>query len=187
MNTRFSKRAAGAAVVLALALAGCATGPRIERELGTSTREARLALELAHDRGPVRGRVVGLEPTAGRDVQARVLDVMGQAVRALSVRFTADAPRPVPVLVVSHGLRRGADACADEPPLTGDPLRVTAAFCDESGAIGAVSATLDDPSDEGRTRLYRRLARQLFPDLYQERYGFGRPPFNIYLGATFGL
>jgi hypothetical protein len=168
-------------------LAGCATGPEIRRELGTSTREARLALELAHERGPVRGRVVRLGTTAGRDVQARVLDVMGDAVRALSVRFTPDAPSPTPVLVVSHGLAPGADPCAEGPTLTGDPLRVTAAFCDEDGAIGAVTAVLDEPSDDARTRLYRRLARELFPDLYEERYGFGRPPFNVYLGATFGF
>jgi hypothetical protein len=187
MTTRFSKRAAGAALALALVVAGCATGPEIRRELGTSTREARLALELAHDRGPVRGRVIGMATTTGRDVQARVLDVMGEAVRALSVRFTPDAAPPTPVLVVSHGLAAGADPCADDPPLSGDPLRVTAAFCDETGAIGAVSATLDDPSDAARTRLYRRLARELFPDLYQERYGFGSPPFNIYLGASFGF
>jgi len=187
MTTRSSKRARGGVLALALVLAGCATGPEINRELGTSTREARLALELAHERGPVRGRVVGLGTTTGRDVQARVLDVMGEAVRALSVRFTPDAAESLPVLVVSHGLAAGADPCADSPRLSGDPLRVVAAFCDDRGAIGAVAATLDDPSDEARTRLYRRLARQLFPDLYEERYGFGRPPFNIYLGATFGL
>jgi hypothetical protein len=185
MSTRFSRLAA--ALALGLLVAGCATGPEVRRELGTSTREARLALELAHERGPVRGRVVGLRTTAGRDVQARVLDVMGDAVRALSVRFTTDAPTPTPVLVVSHGLASGSDPCAEDPTLTGDPLRVTAAFCDETGAIGAVSGTLDDPGDDARTRLYRRLARELFPDLYEERYGFGRPPFNIFLGATFGL
>ena len=185
MTTRFSRRAA--LVAAALVLAGCAGGPPITRELGTSTREARLALELAHERGPVRGRVVGFGPTTGRDVEARVLDVMGRAVRALSVRFSADAPAPTPVLVVSHGLAPGADPCARAPRLGGDPLRVTAAFCDDAGAIGAVSATLDDPGDESRTSLYRRLARELFPDLYAERYGFGRPPFNIRLGASFGL
>ncbi|MFP4361913.1 MAG: hypothetical protein ACLFTG_14725 [Alphaproteobacteria bacterium] len=187
MPTRSSRRARGGALALALVLGGCATAPEVTRELGTSTREARLALELADERGPVRGRVIGLGATTGRDVEARVLDVMGEAVRALSVRFTADAAEPRPVLVVSHGLTPGADPCADSPALTGDPLRVVAAFCDDGGAIGAVVATLDEPSDEARTRLYRRLARELFPDLYEERYGFGRPPFNVYLGATFGL
>lgn len=187
MTTRFSELARAAAVALLVALAGCASGPEVRRELGTSTREARLALELAHERGPVRGRVVGLDPAAGRDLEARVLTVMGQAVRALSVRFTPDAPRATPVLVVVHGLAPGAAPCARPPSLGGDPLRVTAAFCDGTGVVGAVSATLEDPSDEARTRLYRRLARELFPDLYQERYGFGRPPFNVFLGASFGL
>jgi len=188
MTTRSSKTARAVAVAALAVLVGCASGPEITRALGTSTREARLALELAHERGPVRGRVVGpATAPAGRDVEGRVLDVMGEAVRALSVRFTPDAPEPTPVLVVSHGLAAGADPCRADPPLTGDPLRVTAAFCDETGAIGVVSASLQSPSDDARTSLYRRLARELFPDLYAERYGFGRPPFNVYLGATFGL
>lgn len=188
MTTRFFDAARGVAVAAVVLLAGCASGPEVTRALGTSAREARLALELAHERGPVRGRVVGpATMTAGRNVERRVLDVMGEAVRALSVRFTPAAPEPTPVLVVNHGLAAGADPCRADPPLTGDPLRVTAAFCDETGAIGVVSATLESPSDDARTSLYRRLARELFPDLYAERYGFGRPPFNVYLGATFGL
>ncbi len=188
MITKFSSTARGVAVAALALLVGCASGPEITRGLATSTREARLALELAHERGPVRGRVVGpATMTAGRDVEARVLEVMGDAVRALSVRFASDAPAPTPVLVVSHGLAAGVDPCRENPPLAGDPLRISAAFCDETGAIGAVSATLQSPSDDARTSLYRRLARELFPDLYAERYGLGRPPFNVYLGATFGL
>ncbi len=188
MRTRFSSRLRrGLAAVALVALAGCAAGPEIAREPGTSPRQARLALELAHERGPVRGEMRGFGGGPGRDVEARVLAVMGDAVPALSVRFTADAPEPEPRLVVLHGLAARADPCAASPALTGDPLRVTAAFCDGSGAIGAVAATLASPDDEARTRLYRRLARALFPDLYAERYGIGAGPFNVFLGASFGF
>ena len=189
MTTRScDRRARGALAAAALLLGACAAGPPIDRVAGTSTREARLALELAHERGPVRGRVQGRDAAPGRDVEARILDVMADAVPALSVRFSPAAPEPSPALVVSHGLAAGADPCAPGPPLTGDPLRVTAAFCDETGTLGAVRATLASVDDEARTRLYRRLARELFPDLYAERYGIRSGlPFNVYLGASFGL
>ncbi len=189
MSTRSSERARrGAALAALVLLAGCASAPPVERLAGTSPREARLALELADERGAVRGRVRGLETAPGRDTQARILEVMADAVPALSVRFSADAPAPLPALVVSHGLAPGAAPCADAPALTGDPLRVTAAFCDRTGAVGAVTGTLEGPDDAARTRLYRRLARELFPDLYAERYGFRSGlPFNVYLGASFGF
>jgi hypothetical protein len=187
MSTRFSSLRRTLLVGALAALTACAGGPVVLREPGTSTRQARLALELAHERGPVRGRVQGLDAAPGRDVESRVLDVMADAVPALSVRFETDAPELTPVLVVSHGLTGGADPCAADPSLRGDPLRVIAAFCDATGAIGAVSGTLESVDDQARTRLYRALARELFPDLYPERYGIGAGPFNVYLGATFGF
>jgi len=188
MTTRYSDRRTAFAALALVALAGCAGGPEVVPELGTSPRQARLALELAEEKGAVRGRVHGLDAETGRDVEARVLDVMGDAVPALGVRFTTDAPEPTPVLVVTHDLADGADPCADPPRLAPQTEpRVTAAFCDASGPIGAVSGPLAQLDDASRTRLYRRLARELFPDLYRERYGIGNWPVSVHLGATFGF
>jgi len=169
-------------------LTACTGGPEVVREPGTSTRQARLALELADERGAVRGRVHGLGVTPGRETEARILDVFADAVPARRVRFTTTAAAAEPVLVVTHGLAAGADPCAARPAVDAAQFdRVTAAFCEQAGVIGAVGGTLDTIDDAARTRLYRRLSRELFPDLYAERYGFGNPPFNIFLGATFGF
>jgi hypothetical protein len=168
-------------------IAACAPRPDVERDLGTSTRDARIALELAVEDGPVAGSVTGLGAARGRDVEARLLAVMADAVPALSVRFTTDATAPAsPRLVVRHGLPRGANPCTVSQSEPGS-RRVTAAFCEQDTAIGAVHGELEGVDDGARTRLYRRLARALFPDLYAERYGIGSGPFRVNVFGNFGF
>ncbi len=172
-------------------LAGCTPAPTVERDLGTSTHEARIALELAAEHGPVAAEVQGLpmDDAPGRDVEARVLAIMADAVPALGVTFTADASAaaPSPRLVVRHGAPAGAAACGANHGAADDPALVTAAFCEGDLAIGAVSGRATSLDGADRDRLYRRLARRLFPDLYAERYGIGSGPFRFNIGGTFGF
>ena len=179
--------ARGLALALGGVLAACTSAPQVERDLGTSTREARIALELAAADGPVAGRVTGLDAEPGRDVEARVLDVMADAVPALAVRFKADGSAPPsPRLVVRHGAAPRANPCT---AAAGEPASslVTAAFCERERPIGAVSGRLANADDAARTRLYRSLARALFPDLYAERYGIGSGPFRFDVQGNFGF
>lgn len=169
----------------ALVLAACSTSPEIERAIGTSTREARLALELGAAAGPVRGAVQGQPPAADRAeaaaVEGRVLAVMADAVPALGVTFSADpGTPPAPSLVVTFGALEGTVPCTP-PAVLGDPRHVVAAFCEGDRAIGAVAGTASSDDDPARTRLLRRLARGLFPDLYVERFGLGTGsgPFGV--------
>ncbi len=162
-------------VVAAIVLSGCAaSGPLVEPVVGTSPRDARIALELAARSGPVSGRVEGLPdgPDTATTEQA-ILAVMGDAVEALSVGFTTTAPADgAPILVVTLGALPGANPCLT-PPAFGEPTLVAAAFCANDQPIGAVFGTAEGEDDAARTRLYRRLARTLFPNLYAERYGIG--------------
>ncbi len=163
---------------LAIALGGCSAGPRIEALPGTSTRDARIALELAVVDGPVAGSVIGLPADSASE--ATILAEMGDAVAALPTQFAAEpGPSPLPTLIVQHARPPSADPCV-VGPAAGDPSTISAAFCDGTNAVGAVFARVEGTPE---VAVYRQLSRALFPDLWAETYGIRS---GLGIGASSG-
>jgi hypothetical protein len=81
------------------------------------------------------------------------------------------------------------DAACRSPTLVrtlpgGDDLRVLAAFCEGADPIGSVTAhdTVTGPTDRRFERLLWRTASALFPDDYEQTYGFGLLPNSFDFG-----
>ncbi len=170
------------ALPLVLLLGACVGPVPIERLPLGDPRNARDALETAHAAGPVGAAVAGFAaPEPDLDARFRVLYAASRGVPALNPRFEEGAGEPM--LVVGFDLRAGDDVC--RPPVApGGPLRsISFAFCEADRPIAAVRA----PAEGDLLRLYERLARTLFPDLYPERYGLRLGPFPITIGGSFGF
>ncbi|TVQ34512.1 MAG: hypothetical protein EA356_10140 [Geminicoccaceae bacterium] len=166
----------------ALLVAGCAGPVPIERLHVGDPRDARIALEDAHLEGPVAVRIDHLPPPdPHEDVRAQLLAAAARGVPALRPRFELVPGEPV--LVVAFDQPLGADPCSPLPPGEGPLQSVQFAFCADGTPYAAVRA----PAEGDLERLYERLARTLFPDLYAERYGLGLGPLRIGLGGSFGF
>jgi hypothetical protein len=125
---------------------------------------------------------------------------MAAGVRGMSARFTTSqgqAPAPEPRLVVILNPQAepapatvcaAPDAIATAPAT--EPLRIVAVFCQGDQVLGATRAedTVAGPTDQRFRRLLWRTASQVFPDDYEETYGFGILPRSVDfgLGGSFG-
>jgi hypothetical protein len=188
---------APASLVGAALLAGCGSIPTVTSDSGLSNTRQTLADRAAQ--GPVLAVVVG-NPYAMDETRldSRVTRAMAAGVTGLSVDFTtspsqaaAAEPRLV-VLLNPAGDPTGSAACRS-PTLVrtlpgGDDLRVLAAFCEGADPIGSAEAhdTVSGPTDRRFERLLWRTAAALFPDDYEQTYGFGILPntFNFGFGGT---
>ena len=71
-----------------------------------------------------------------------------------------------------------------------DQIRIVAGFCQGDQPLGTVreEGAVSGPTDQRFRRLLWRTAGQLFPDEYEQTYGFGILPrsFDFGLGGSFG-
>jgi hypothetical protein len=162
-------------------LAGCAWGDPGNR---VSARRA-----LADAKEPVLMSVVG--NPFGMD-QARLNALtsaeLSAGVTGMRTQLTVSAERaaaPEPRIVTVFNplsdpdpdlLCMAPDGITTEPGIA--PVRVMAAFCQGSQVLGVTRTESDvsGPTDQRFRRLLWRTASTLFPDDYEETYGFGLLP-----------
>jgi hypothetical protein len=175
-------------------LFGCARAADIE-----PGDPARRALAAAEE--PVLVTVVG-NPFAMDEARlnALVSTELAEGISGMSTRFTtsperAAAPDPHVVVVlnpltdpVPEILCVAPDTIATGPAT--DRLRIVAAFCQRDQVLG-VTRTEDavaGPTDQRLRRLLWRTATTLFPDDYEETYGFGILPrwLDFGIGGSIG-
>jgi hypothetical protein len=173
-------------------LFGCARGTELQNP-------ARRTLGSAVE--PVLVRVFG-NPFAmdqGR-LNALVSTELGAGVTGMSAQFTTSAERaaaPDPrAVVVLNPLRDPAPetlCVAPESIATGpatQQVRILAGLCQGDQALGVTRTedAVSSPTDQRFRRLLWRTARTLFPDDYEQTYGFGILPrwLDFGFGGSFG-
>lgn len=185
---------------LLLALAAC--GPRISVGPIGDAGAARSAL-LAASAGDtpvfaeVYGNPYGLDP-ARRD--SLVVSNLAEGVVGHEVRFTTDraqAPQPEPRLIAllnPLGDPSGDIICTSPRQIhTGaasGELLVIAAFCNQTKLINMARGqdSISGPTDRHIKRLLWRVGGALFPDDYENSYGFNWIPWlDIGIGGSFGF
>jgi hypothetical protein len=162
-------------------LFGCARG---DTEVQNPARRA-----LAAAGEPVLMKIVG-NPFASDEARLNALisTELAEGISGMSTRFTtaperAAAPEPRGVVVLNplsepapETLCAAPDAIATGP--AAERLRILAALCQGDQVLG-VARTEDvvaGPTDQGFRRLLWRTSKVLFPDDYEETYGFGILP-----------
>jgi hypothetical protein len=184
------RRARWSAVLLGGALLfGCARGDT------EAQNPARRALAAAEE--PVLMTVVG-NPFGMDEARLRVLisTELAEGISGLSTQFTtsperAAAPQPRVVVVLNplgdpaaETLCTAPDAIATGPAT--DRLRIAAAFCQGNQVLGFARTedAVPGPTDQAFRRLLWRTATTLFPDDYEQTYGFGILPrwFDFSIG-----
>ncbi|MGF1475537.1 MAG: hypothetical protein ACFB6S_08245 [Geminicoccaceae bacterium] len=194
-----NRSAACLMVALPFVVGACAFGPDVVSEEG-DPENARLALELAADDGPIRTKVHGSPLGLADEVRdAEVTTNMAEAIRGLRVSFTTDervAREAEPHLVT---VLQPTGAISDERLCTAEtietepagqvPLTVVAGFCDRELALRRVTVSLDEPSRErgDLIRLYWRTAGALFPDQRSIDPGINLGPFRVNVGTSIGI
>jgi hypothetical protein len=179
--------------LVGLLLLGCGRGADPEAQ-----NQARRALRAAEP--PVllvlQGNPFAMDP--GR-LNALVASEMAAGITGMSADFTtsperaAAEPRLVvvldPVSEPAPATLCAAPAGVAIAPAT-DQVRIAAAFCDRDQVLGSArtEAAVAGPTDQRFRRLLWRTAAQVFPDDYQETYGFGILPrsLDFGLGGSFG-
>ncbi|WGF87319.1 hypothetical protein [Marinivivus vitaminiproducens] len=180
-------------------LSACASSAEVARPPQDQARVARVRLEDAASQGPVllevHGNAFGQSETARN---AGLVENLSKGVRYYSVAFTTDPAqvadkrlRTVAVLnpLVALGSQEvcNGNAVGDRAIAPGrvDLLLVS---CDETrplaSARGSTEAT--GPDDDRYARLIWQTADALYPDDYDNRYGFGWFP-GVNIGAGVGV
>jgi hypothetical protein len=162
-------------------LAGCAWGDPGNR---ISARRA-----LADAKEPVLMSVVG-NPFAMDQARLNALTSaeLSAGVTGMRTQFTvsaerAAAPEPRVVTVFNPSSDPDPDLlCMAPDGITTEsgiaPVRVMAAFCQGNQVLGVTrtESVVSGPTDQRFRRLLWRTASTLFPDDYEETYGFGLLP-----------
>jgi len=174
-------------------LVGCAWGDPGNR---VSARRA-----LADAKEPVLMSVVG-NPFAMDQARLNALTTaeLGAGVTGMRRQFTVSAERaaaPEPRVVTVFNplsdpdpdlLCMAPDGITTEPGIA--PVRVMAAFCQGNQVLGVTrtESVVSGPTDQRFRRLLWRTASTLFPDDYEETYGFGILPrwLDFGLGGSIG-
>jgi hypothetical protein len=133
-------------------------------------------------------------------LNALVSSEMAAGVTGMSAEFTtsparAAAPDPRLVLILDPLAEPAPAALCAAPEAAptapaSDRLRVVGAFCQGDQLLGMAreEGAVTGPTDQRFRRLLWRMASQLFPDEYEQTYGFGILPrsFDFGLGGSFG-
>jgi hypothetical protein len=180
-------------VPVALFVLGCGGGPG-----GDVQNPARRALVAAQT--PVllvpRGNPFDMDQAR---LNALVSSEMAAGVTGMSTQFTtsperAAAPDPRLVVLLNPAsepalatLCAAPDTVATAPAT--DQTRIVAGFCQGDQLLGIArdEAVVAGPTDQGFKRLLWRTANQLFPDDYEETYGFGILPRSFDFGLGGGV
>jgi hypothetical protein len=195
LRTVPSRRRVRWSVVLlgAALLSGCARGD------GGTQPSARRALAAANE--PVLMTVVG-NPFAMDQARLNALmsNELGAGVTGMRAQFTVSPERaaaPDPRVVAVLNPLRDPDpetvCAAPDGIATGQapsPVRIVAAFCQGDQVLGLTrtEGAVSGPTDQGFRRLVWRTANTLFPDDYEQTYGFGILPrwLDFGFGGSFG-
>jgi hypothetical protein len=181
----------------ALLLAGCGSIPTVTSDSGVGN--TRQVLVEHSEQGAIAAVIVGnpFDMDESR-LDSLVTQAMAAGVTGASVDFTTDlsqaaAPEPHLVVVLNPAGEPPASAACGNPAMlqtlpAGDELRIMAAFCDGANPIGSVEAhdVVSGPTDRRFQRLLWRTASALFPDDYEQTYGFGLLPNQFDFGSWFG-
>jgi hypothetical protein len=189
------RRARWSAVLMGGALLfGCARGAETEAQ-----HPARRALAAAEEPVPITvvGNPFAMDQTR---LNALVSTELAEGISGLSTHFTtsperAAAPDPRVVVVLNplsdpapETLCTAPDAIATGPAT--DRLRIVAAFCRADQVLGFARAedAVSGPTGQDFRRLLWRTAKLLFPDDYEETYGFGILPrwLDFGVGGSIG-
>jgi hypothetical protein len=180
-------------VLVGLLLLGCGRGADSDAQ-----NQARRALRAAEE--PVllvlHGNPFEMDPAR---LNALISAEMAAGISGMSARFTTSPERAAPdprLVVILNPVSDPAPAtlCAAPAnvataPAT-DQMRIATAFCDRDQVLGAArtEAAVAGPTDQRFRRLLWRTATQVFPDDYEDTYGFGILPRSIDfgLGGSFG-
>jgi hypothetical protein len=180
-------------LLVGLLLLGCGRGAdpdaqnQARRALGAAQKPVLLVLEgnpFAMDQARLNG-LVSAEMAAG--------------ISGMSTQFTTAADRAAPephlVVILNPVSEPGpATLCAAPASVAtapaSEPLRIVAAFCERDQVLGTARTedAVAGPTDQRFRRLLWRTASQVFPDDYEDTYGFGILPrsFDFGLGGSFG-
>jgi hypothetical protein len=179
--------------LVGLLLLGCGRGADSDAQ-----NQARRTLRAAEK--PVllvvRGNPFEMEPAR---LNALIGSEMAAGITGMSAQFTTSPGRAAPdprLAVILNPVSEPAPAtlCAAPAgvataPAT-DRIQIAAAFCDRDQVLGAArtEAAVAGPTDQAFRRLLWRTAAQVFPDDYQDTYGFGILPrsLDFGLGGSFG-
>jgi len=190
-------RAARLVTVLAgLGLAACAVATPVRLGPDGDPRAARKLLAEAAAAGPVRLEINRApETTTGTLTGPDVATEAARGVKGLTVRFAeppeATGPARLLLLFDPPAQARPGTACnarslpepAPEPAAT----RLHALFCNGGALVADAVATTPGRTPAEVERLIWRTIGQLFPDDYQDTYGFDLFGHRIGLGGQFGL
>lgn len=176
------------------ALQACAASPPVELGAESDVSTARLLLEEASRAGPVRLEINALPRTATgpliRDVVERQA---ARGVRGLDVRFGAppEATGPSRLLLLFDPSRelRPTAVCNEERLPGSEPAagtRLHAVFCDGGQFVADARAATSGSTAAEVERLIWRTTGRLFPDDYQDTYGFDLFGYRVGLGGQFG-
>ena len=164
-----------------LAVAGCATGPRLDAEPGSDTAGARAILAERASEGPVLIEIAdGFESISKAEIAVAVED----GIRGLEVELTTAPERAIGPerIVLATGLA-GTATCGADPFGAGDGFRM--ALCRGERPVAVVRAELaGEPMSE---RALWRAAAALFPDDYAGSYGFGWLGNRVSIGVGIGF
>lgn len=185
-------------LVLVLLLTACAPAEPITVGPDSDRRAARARLAQAAASGPVRLDLNTAPTTAEVALTPEEIALAAaRGVRGLPVAFSTDRGTPTSprlVLLFDPATRPNpAMICSADvlPPATpsGSPHHLHAVFCADDLPLADARAVAEvpDPAALGRT-IWRTTAR-LFPDDYEESYGFNLFGSRIRLGlsGTFGF
>lgn len=180
-------------VLVGLLLLGCGRGADPDAQ-----NQARRALRAAEE--PVLLVLHGnpFEMDSAR-LNALISSEMAAGISGMDARFTTSPERAAPeprLVVILNPVSEPAPATLCTAPASvatapaTDQVRIAAAFCDGDQVLGAArtEAAVAGPTDQRFRRLLWRTAAQVFPDDYEETYGFGILPRSIDfgLGGSFG-
>ncbi|MFO1038486.1 MAG: hypothetical protein U1E45_16735 [Geminicoccaceae bacterium] len=175
-----------------LALAACASSGTAPQATDTSNVGAARQMLAAQSRGgPVPLVVAG--PTGGRTA-SRVGIEAGRGVRGLAVRFVPmppvagqgrlvlwfDPPAATTSDVVCSRLNGSSVA-------EGTPSSLTAVWCVDDKPVAEVNGSIEGTGADQVDRLVWRSTSRLFPDDYQDTYGFNLFGNRVNFGGWFGL
>lgn len=167
--------------VLALALAGCAGSAPARLDPDSDVRTARAQLQDAAAGGPVRLELNGLPATSeGQLSRAMVESEAARGIRWLNVRFGAppEATGQARLLLLFDppAVLKPERACMLDslpaPVPSPDATALQGVFCQGGAFVAAADASTAGRSTAEVQRLIWRVTGRMFPDNYQDTYGF---------------